>query len=340
MPGARARRTRPGCTGPAGPRRGTPRRGRPGRSRPCRSPGPGACTLSCARRRTEGGAPPARRGVRIAPAQATGPSRPGIFLVLDPRRPRDAPRARRRPMPRPQRRREPGSRRSCARRTRRSGNTGTAGGGASSTPLAFVVLLAAVGAGGLYVYADYRFDQIKKIHAKHLVRTAPVGQQQPFNMLLVGSDSRAFVGQLDPGQRLRQRGGRRRPAQRRHHGGPLRPRRQDRDRALHPPRPLGRHPGRRQRHLGHEPHQRGLQLGARPPHPDDRAGPGHPDQPLHVGRLPRVLGHGQRAGRRHHGLPDRGQGRTTPASTSPRPAARSSTGPPPCSWCAAGTSTT
>ncbi len=59
--------------------------------------------------------------------------------------------------------------------------------------LAFVVLLAAVGAGGLYVYTDYRFDQIKKIHAKHLIRTAPVGQQQPFNMLLVGSDSRAFV---------------------------------------------------------------------------------------------------------------------------------------------------
>ena len=37
--------------------------------------------------------------------------------------------------------------------------------------LAFIVLLAAVGAGGLYVYASYRFDQIKKIHAKHLVQT-------------------------------------------------------------------------------------------------------------------------------------------------------------------------
>jgi LCP family protein required for cell wall assembly len=59
--------------------------------------------------------------------------------------------------------------------------------------LTFVVLLAVLGAGGLYVYTDYRFDQIKKIHAKHLIRTAPIGQQQPFNMLLVGSDSRAFV---------------------------------------------------------------------------------------------------------------------------------------------------
>ncbi|HXZ61317.1 MAG TPA: LCP family protein [Acidimicrobiales bacterium] len=59
--------------------------------------------------------------------------------------------------------------------------------------LAFVVLLAALGAGSIYVYATYRFDQIKKVHAKHLVATAPVSDQQPFTMLLVGSDSRAFV---------------------------------------------------------------------------------------------------------------------------------------------------
>lgn len=59
--------------------------------------------------------------------------------------------------------------------------------------VAGVVLVAALGAGGLYVYANYRFDQIKKIHAKHLVHSAAVSQQQPFNLLLVGSDSRAFV---------------------------------------------------------------------------------------------------------------------------------------------------
>jgi LCP family protein required for cell wall assembly len=59
--------------------------------------------------------------------------------------------------------------------------------------LSIIIVLAAVGAGGLYFYADYRFDQIKKVHAKHLIRTAPVGNQQPFTMLLVGSDSRAFV---------------------------------------------------------------------------------------------------------------------------------------------------
>ncbi len=57
--------------------------------------------------------------------------------------------------------------------------------------LSFIVLLAAIGVGGLYVYANYRFSQIKKIHAKHLVATAPPGK--PFNLLLVGSDSRAFV---------------------------------------------------------------------------------------------------------------------------------------------------
>ena len=52
-------------------------------------------------------------------------------------------------------------------------------------------MLAAIGVGGLYVYATYRFDQIKKIHAKHLAAPAPPGK--PFNLLLVGSDSRAFV---------------------------------------------------------------------------------------------------------------------------------------------------
>jgi len=57
--------------------------------------------------------------------------------------------------------------------------------------LTFIVLIAAIGVGGLYVYATYRFDQIKKIHSKHLVASAPPGQ--PFNVLLVGSDSRAFV---------------------------------------------------------------------------------------------------------------------------------------------------
>ena len=53
--------------------------------------------------------------------------------------------------------------------------------------LASIFLLAVAGAGGLYEYANYRFDQIKKVHAKHLV-AAPSAPGQPFNLLLVGSD--------------------------------------------------------------------------------------------------------------------------------------------------------
>jgi LCP family protein required for cell wall assembly len=47
--------------------------------------------------------------------------------------------------------------------------------------------------GGLYYYAKWRYDQIKKVHSLHLV-TQPADPTKPFNVLLVGSDSRAFVG--------------------------------------------------------------------------------------------------------------------------------------------------
>ena len=63
--------------------------------------------------------------------------------------------------------------------------------------LSFVVLLGVLASGGLYVYARYRFDQIKKVHAKHLV-SAPAARNQPFNVLLVGSDTRAFVNNETP----------------------------------------------------------------------------------------------------------------------------------------------
>jgi LCP family protein required for cell wall assembly len=55
----------------------------------------------------------------------------------------------------------------------------------------FIIVLAVLGAGGLYFYAGYRYSQIKKIHSKHLVTQVTVGK--PFTVLLVGSDSRAFV---------------------------------------------------------------------------------------------------------------------------------------------------
>ncbi len=57
--------------------------------------------------------------------------------------------------------------------------------------LGAVLLIAVLGAAGIYEYANYQFNQIKKIHSKHLVAQAPPGQ--PFTMLFVGSDSRQFV---------------------------------------------------------------------------------------------------------------------------------------------------
>jgi LCP family protein required for cell wall assembly len=58
--------------------------------------------------------------------------------------------------------------------------------------LAFIVLLGAGGAGGLFFYARYQYDRITKVHSKHLVKQA-AKPGAPFNVLLVGSDSRAFV---------------------------------------------------------------------------------------------------------------------------------------------------
>lgn len=57
-------------------------------------------------------------------------------------------------------------------------------------PLIALVVLAAVLAGGGYAYLRYRYDQIKKVRiaAEH---TVAVGA--PFNMLVIGSDSRAGV---------------------------------------------------------------------------------------------------------------------------------------------------
>ncbi len=57
-----------------------------------------------------------------------------------------------------------------------------------------VVALALVAMGSGYAYLQYRFDQVAKVTVKHL-KTAPVGQ--PFNVLLIGSDSRADVSSTD-----------------------------------------------------------------------------------------------------------------------------------------------
>ncbi len=63
--------------------------------------------------------------------------------------------------------------------------------------LVLLLLLSGGFVGGSYYYANYRFNQIVKVHIAHLTpTTADVGG--PFNVLLIGSDSRAFVS--TPGQ--------------------------------------------------------------------------------------------------------------------------------------------
>jgi LCP family protein required for cell wall assembly len=54
-----------------------------------------------------------------------------------------------------------------------------------------LVLLAAATAAGGYFYVRYRFDQIRKVHARHLVKVEDPGK--PIDILIVGSDTRAFV---------------------------------------------------------------------------------------------------------------------------------------------------
>jgi LCP family protein required for cell wall assembly len=57
-----------------------------------------------------------------------------------------------------------------------------------------VVGLALIAVGTGYAYLQYRFNQVTKVSVKHL-KAAPVGQ--PFNVLLIGSDSRASVNGSD-----------------------------------------------------------------------------------------------------------------------------------------------
>jgi LCP family protein required for cell wall assembly len=57
-----------------------------------------------------------------------------------------------------------------------------------------VVALTLVAVGSGYVYFQYRFSQVTKVTVKHL-KKAPVGQ--PFNVLLIGSDSRSTESASD-----------------------------------------------------------------------------------------------------------------------------------------------
>ena len=57
-----------------------------------------------------------------------------------------------------------------------------------------LVVLALVAVGSGYAYVTYRFNQVSKVTVRHL-RKAPVGQ--PFNVLLIGSDSRVGESAAD-----------------------------------------------------------------------------------------------------------------------------------------------
>ena len=57
-----------------------------------------------------------------------------------------------------------------------------------------VVVLALLTVGTTYVYVQYRFNQVAKVTVKHL-KPAPAGQ--PFNVLLIGSDSRSGESAAD-----------------------------------------------------------------------------------------------------------------------------------------------
>ena len=57
-----------------------------------------------------------------------------------------------------------------------------------------VVALALVGIGSGWAYVTYRFNQVQKVTVKHL-KKAPVGE--PFNVLLIGSDSRVGESSAD-----------------------------------------------------------------------------------------------------------------------------------------------
>ncbi len=57
-----------------------------------------------------------------------------------------------------------------------------------------LVSLAIVAVGSGYAYVQYRFSQVTKVTVRHL-RTAPVGA--PFNVLLIGSDSRSGFDSTD-----------------------------------------------------------------------------------------------------------------------------------------------
>ncbi len=86
----------------------------------------------------------------------------------------------------------PTSKQTSARPARKKSAASTAGVVASSISCHSSSSSRSPAVGGIFFYARYRYDEIPKIHSKHLVKQA-AAPGKPFNVLLVGSDSRAFV---------------------------------------------------------------------------------------------------------------------------------------------------
>ena len=171
----------------------------------------------------------------------------------------------------------------------------------SSRSCALIVLMAAVVGGG-YGYLWYRYNQINKVHIADEVAAA---SGAPFTILVIGSDSR--VGESSQALRLVLR--RDRSAQRRRAAVAGDPVGQDDPGHLHPARHRRHHAAAGHLAVRHvQPHQLVLQLGGRPAGQDDHGQLRHPDQPRRPGRLRRLPGRGQRAGRHLPRLPVPGQG--------------------------------
>ncbi len=84
------------------------------------------------------------------------------------------------------------SNRIFARHARRNSAASTDGAAASSTSCPSSSSLRSRARAASIIYARYRYDEIPKIHSKHLVKQI-AAPGKPFNVLLVGDDSRAFV---------------------------------------------------------------------------------------------------------------------------------------------------
>ncbi len=232
-----SRRTPRGCTARAGRRRGTPRRGRSG-TPPCRSHGPG---LDLVLREAPHGVAELEQlvgessklhGRRLPDAPAR------YFLILDPRPTRSC-------TSRPTATRAPPSPRPVTGRPAGRAPQAAEEGAEAPAPLA-----AAHALRPLLRRPDRRPRRRGPLRLRPLPlrpdqedpRQAPGGRVTARQALQPPPGGFGLPGlrvECHPGQRVRQRGQRGRPAQRRDDGGALRPGRQDRDRAVDPTRTSG-----------------------------------------------------------------------------------------------------